>query len=289
MAMDWIKDLFHVEKPIIAMCHFEALPGDPLYDPQKGMDWVLERGREDMLALQAGGVDAVMFSNERSLPYLTKVETITVACMANIIAELKGLLDIPFGVNVLWDASASIDLAVATGGKFVREIFTGVYASDFGLWNTHCGEVVRHQHAVSGQHVKLLFNIFPEASAYLAGRTPDSIAMSTVFNTRPDGLCVSGLTAGVETDTQTLKLVKNAVPDTPIFANTGVTLSNVEAQLSIADGAIIGTTFKRDGYIWNEVDTRRVKQLVDQVKSFRKNHKLLSGEKNGKPSGNPIG
>ncbi len=42
-----------------------------------------------MLALQEGGVDAVMFSNEFSLPYLTKVETITVASMAAIMGELK--------------------------------------------------------------------------------------------------------------------------------------------------------------------------------------------------------
>jgi membrane complex biogenesis BtpA family protein len=269
MTMDWIKDLFHVNKPVIAMCHLEALPGDPAYDPKKGMEWVVERAREDMKALQEGGVDALMFSNERSIPYLTKVEPITTVCMANIITEVKDSLDIPFGVNVLWDACASIDLAVATGGKFVREIFTGVYASDFGLWNTNCGEAVRHQHAVSGQNVKLLFNIFPEASAYLAGRTPDNVALSTVFNTRPDGLCVSGLTAGVETDTQILKRVKDAVPHTPVFANTGVTQANVEEQLSVADGVIIGTTFKRDGYIWNEVDAARVKELMDRVKSFR--------------------
>ena len=38
-------------------------------------------------ALQDGGIDAVMFSNEASLPYLTKVEPITTACMARIIAE----------------------------------------------------------------------------------------------------------------------------------------------------------------------------------------------------------
>jgi hypothetical protein len=190
--------------------------------------------------------------------------------MARVIAEILPELKIPFGVNVLWDARASIDVAVATGAKFVREIFSGVYASDFGLWNTNCGEVVRHQSAVSGQAVKLLFNIMPEASVYLAGRSVEDIARSTVFNTRPDGLCVSGLTAGVETDTQVLKLVKEAVPDTPIFANTGVNLANVEEQLSIADGVITGTTFKRDGYIWHEVDIQRVKEFMDRVKAFRR-------------------
>ena len=59
------------------------------------------------------------------------------------------------------------------------------------------------------------------------------------------------------------------VPNTPIFANTGVRLDNVIDQLSIADGAIIGTTFKRDGYIWNEVDINRVREFMNTVKEYR--------------------
>ena len=128
--MKWIKELFGVDKPMIAMCHLQALPGDPGYDAKKGMDWVGSKARKDLLALQRGGVDAVMFSNESSLPYLTTVDTITVACMARVISELQDEVEIPYGVNVLWDPEASIDLAVATGASFVREIFTGVYASD---------------------------------------------------------------------------------------------------------------------------------------------------------------
>jgi membrane complex biogenesis BtpA family protein len=267
--MNWVKELFAVEKPIIGMCHLEALPGDPAYNAQKGMEWVVEKARKDMFALQISGIDAVMFSNERSLPYKTKVDPITSICMARVIAEIKDELHIPFGVNVLWDATASIDLAVATGAKFVREIFTGVYASDFGLWNTNCGEVVRHQYTVHGEDVKLLFNIFPEASVYLAGRNPEGIARSTVFNTKPDGLCVSGLTAGIGTDVHLLEQIKLAVPDVPVFANTGVCLTNVRDQLSIVDGAIVGTALKRDGYIWNEVDPDRTRQFMDEVRSIR--------------------
>ena len=51
--MSWVKELFSTEKPIIAMCHVRALPGDPYFDEEKGMDWVVERAREDFLALQA--------------------------------------------------------------------------------------------------------------------------------------------------------------------------------------------------------------------------------------------
>jgi membrane complex biogenesis BtpA family protein len=266
----WIKQVFAVDKPVIAMCHLRALPGDPGFDAARGMSWVIERARADLLAIQEGGADAVMFSNEFSLPYLTKVDTITVACMADIIAELKPEIRIPFGVNVLWDPAASLDLAMATGAAFIREIFTGVYASDFGLWNTNAGEVIRHQHAIGAQHVRLLFNIVPEAAAYLGNRQVADIARSTVFNARPDALCVSGLTAGSETSVQTLKLVKDAVPETPVFANTGVRLDNVTEQLAVADGAVIGTAFKADGYTWNAIESSRVKALMMKVREFRK-------------------
>jgi membrane complex biogenesis BtpA family protein len=268
--MSWLNEVFQVKKPIIAMCHLQALPGDPEYQRDKGIGWVLDMARRELIALQNGGVDGVMFSNEFSLPYLTNVEPVTYTTMARIIGELKHDIKIPFGVNVLWDPKASIDLAVATDAIFVREIFTGVYASDFGVWNTNCGEVIRHQHHIGGQDIKLLFNIVPEAASYLGQRDVADIARSTVFNTKPDALCVSGLTAGAETDSSTLKKVKDAVPNTPVFANTGVSLANVKEQLAIADGTVTATTFKRDGVFENEIDQARVTAFMDVVRSVRK-------------------
>lgn len=267
--MSWLNELFGVNKPIIAMCHMLALPGDPGYDAVKGLDWVLECARRDLHALQDGGVDAVMFSNEASLPYLTTVEPITYVTMARVIGELRREIKVPYGVNVLWDPKASIDLAMAAGALFVREIFTGIYASDFGMWNTNCGEVVRHQHAIHAEHVRLLFNIVPEAAVYLGQRDVAEIARSTVFNTKPDALCVSGLTAGVASSADTLRRVKEAVPDTPVLANTGVRPDNLREQLGVADGAITGTAFKRDGYIWNEVETKRVREFMSIARDCR--------------------
>jgi len=266
----WTKEVLGTDKPIIAMCHMQAMPGDPGFDKTGGMKKVLEAARHDLLALQEGGVDAVMFSNEFSLPYLTQVRTETVAAMARVIGELMPEITIPFGVNVLWDPIQSLNLAMATGAKFIREIISGVYASDFGLWNTNVGATVRHQYAIGAENVKLLYNIVPEAARYLADRDIVSIARSTVFNNKSDALCVSGLTAGAETDSQILQQVKSAVPNTVVFANTGVRLENVEKQLSIADGAVVGTTFKKDGVFENGVDAARVRKFMDKVKAFRK-------------------
>ena len=178
---NWLDEVFAVRKPVIAMLHLSALPGDPGFDSAAGIRAVVDRARGELAALQEGGVDGVMISNEFSLPYLTKTEPITAIAMARIIGELLPDFSVPYGVNVLWDGRASIDLAVATGAQWVREIFTGVYASDFGLWNTNVGEVARHRHRIGGDGVKLLFNIVPESAVYLADRDLASVTATTVF------------------------------------------------------------------------------------------------------------
>lgn len=270
MSIQWIKDVFGVEKPIVAMCHVRAIPGDPYFDADGGMEQVVEQARTEFLALQEGGVDAVMFSNEFSLPYLTKVEPVTTACMARVIGELKSDIKIPFGVNMLWDPYASLDLAAATGAKFIREIMSGVYASDFGLWDTDPGAIVRHQMRLGLKDVKLLWNIVPEAAKYLADRPIEQIAKTTVFNNQPDVICVSGITAGAATDTDVLSRVKEAIPQTAVFANTGCRVNTIEKILSIADGAVVGTTFKKDGLFDNHVELERVKEFMEKVNQIRK-------------------
>jgi membrane complex biogenesis BtpA family protein len=265
----WLDDVFEVKKPVIAMLHLMALPGDPSYDSAGGIRAIIDRARRELDALQSGGVDAVMFSNEFSLPYLTKTEPITAVSMARVIGELHSEISLPFGVNVLWDGIASIDLATATGASFVREIFTGVYASDFGLWDTNVGQAARHRARLGAANVKLLFNIVPESATYLAQRDIVDLTKTTVFATLPDALCVSGLTAGASTDTQVLSLVKGAAGDVPVFVNTGVRANNAEEQLSVADGAVVGTYFKKDGVFENAVDQARVEELMAVVKAMR--------------------
>ena len=265
----WLDEVFDVRKPIVGMCHLPALPGDPGYDAPGGMDAVLAHARRELAALQDGGVDGILISNEFSLPYLTKTEPITAVVMARVIGELRSEIRVPFGVNVLWDGIASIDLAMATGASFVREVFTGVYASDFGLWNTEVGRAARHRARMGASHVRLLYNVVPEGAAYVADRDLAQMTRSTVFNGAPDGLCVSGLTAGASTDTSTLKVVKENAGDVPVFVNTGVRPDTVAESLEHADAAIVGTYFKRDGKFANDAESARVAELMEVVRGLR--------------------
>jgi predicted TIM-barrel enzyme len=76
--------------------------------------------------------------------------------------------------------------------------------------------------------------------------------------------------AGVETDLERVREVKTAVGDTiPVLANTGVRQDNVVQYLEVADGAIVGSAFKREGSTWNAVDDGRVERFMAVVREFR--------------------
>src|SRR5687768_10854407 len=111
------------------MVHLGALPGSPLYDREAGLGGLIEGARKDVTVLQAAGFDAVMFGNENDRPYEFNVDRASTATMAYVIGALRAEISVPFGVNVLWDAMSTMALAAATSASFVREIFTGAYAS----------------------------------------------------------------------------------------------------------------------------------------------------------------
>ena len=111
--MLWTKEMFSVEKPIIALLHLRALPGDPLYGGD--MEAVYRQARADLEALQDGGVDGVLIANEFSLPYQLKADPVTVGAMGYLVGRLKEHIRVPFGVNVVLNPLASLELAAATG------------------------------------------------------------------------------------------------------------------------------------------------------------------------------
>jgi membrane complex biogenesis BtpA family protein len=260
---------FGLTKPIIAMAHLGPLPGATGYDAGRGVDGLIEAVTEDVGQLQAGGVDAIMFGNEGDRPYVLQAPAEGLAAMAAIVAAVKPMLKVPFGVNYLWDPYATVALAVATGASFAREIFTGVYASDMGLWQPDAAGALRLRAKLGRSDLKLLFNINAEFADSLDKRPIEKRAESAAFSSLADIICVSGPLTGQAVDHSDLRKVKAAVPDRPVFANTGVNLDNVAEILAVADGCVVGTHFKVDGDTWNPVDGARVSRFMDRVRELR--------------------
>lgn len=264
----WLIDLFGVYKPVIAMAHVGALPGTPRYDGDGRVKDLVERLRPDVEYLVQGGVNAIMFCNEDDRPYVMKAGIEQIAAMTRVVAELAPEA-IPFGTDFLWDPYAALAIAHATGAAFIREVFTGLYESDMGMWAPNAGDVLRFRKNIGAENVRVFFNIVPEFASALGTRSYAQRTQSVIVSCLPDVILVSGTMAGQEPDMTILEEVKEAAGETPIFLNTGAKSETIASYLKLVDGVIVGSGLKLDGYTWNPVDQRRVARFMEEVEKAR--------------------
>jgi hypothetical protein len=261
--------LFEVGKPIIGMVHLGALPGSAR--DEGDLAAVLERAVTDARALAEGGVDALMVENFFDAPFhKSGVPAVTVAAMTAAVLAVRGAVDIPVGVNVLRnDAVAALGIAHATGARFVRcNVFVGAAVTDQGLIEGCAREVMEWRRRL-GADVEVWADVEVKHAAQLGGTAIDQQAKDAVERGRADSLIVTGAATGAETPLDRLYTVRAAAPETPVFIGSGLTADSAERLLAVADGAIVGSSLRRDGDVAAPVDVERVRALMEAVSAAR--------------------
>jgi membrane complex biogenesis BtpA family protein len=266
-----MQRVFGVVKPLIGVVHTLALPGSSTYDREAGMSPIIAAARHDALACQEAGCDAIIFCNEGDLPYRVEVGVEQSTAMAAVIGELRPQLQVPFGVDMLWDPMASLAVGKAVGARFVREVFVGVYESDMGQLRPDPGAAFSYRHSIGADDIALFTNLTPEFASPLGTRTVADRAHGARFFGCA-AVCISGPRAGSAFRFADLEEARAAVPDIPVLANTGVRHDTAERILETADGTIVGTSLKVDGRTENRVDPERFKRMVDHVRHAREHH-----------------
>ena len=264
----FLKDTFGTNKPVIAMVHFPGLPGRPQHNRAAGRAHLVDVIGHDLTVLQEAGVDGLLFCNEADLPYQLAVGPEIPAAMAAVIGELLPEVRVPFGVNILWDARASLALARATGAAFIREVLTGVYESDLGMISPAIGDLAAYRDAIGATDVALFDNIAPEFASAIGRRGIAERAKGAAF-LGVDAILISGPAAGTPFAMSDLVAAKDAVPDTAVVANTGVRAESIADIFSVADAVIVGTSLKVDGITWNAADPARAQRLMNAAQSAR--------------------
>lgn len=146
--MSFLTSMFKTEKPVIGMLHLRPLPGDPLYYPGGSVSQVVEAAKRDLEALQRGGVDGILITNELSMPYEQHVSPSTLASMGYVIGALSHDLSTPWGAEAIYDGDATIELCAAVDAQFTRCNFCGVWAGDLGLINRDFAHTMRRKTAL---------------------------------------------------------------------------------------------------------------------------------------------
>ena len=252
------------DHPVFGMVHLRALPGAPLFD--SSMDRLIDAALADARAICDGGAAGLVFENFGDRPFVRgRVNAESVAAMTRVIAEVARAVHLPFGVNVLRnDARSALAIAAATGAAFIRaNVHTGVMFTDQGVIEGEAAETLRMR-AVLAPHVL----IFADHMVKHATPPPGADVVQTAKDLRLRGLAdvviVSGNETGAAADPNRLALLRGAI-DAPLLIGSGLTAANA-ATYAGADGAIAGTSIKRNDDVNAPVDVRRVEELV---KAFR--------------------
>ncbi|HLK55929.1 MAG TPA: BtpA/SgcQ family protein, partial [Chthonomonadaceae bacterium] len=251
------------------MVHLGPLPGSPR--DSGDFTAVLRRAVEDARTLEEGGIDALMVENFFDAPfYKAGVPSVTVAAMTATVLAIRDAVAIPVGVNVLRnDACAAMSIAHVCGAAFIRcNVYVGAAITDQGIIEGAARTAILYRRELSAD-VAIWADVFVKHAAQLGTSTLEDAAKDAVLRGLADALIVSGAATGAATDPEMARRVKAVVPGTPVLIGSGFDVQTAPTLLAHADGAIVGTSLKREGSVAEPVDAERVRALRSAMEMTR--------------------
>ena len=234
------------------------------------MGLVLDRAQEEAGKLDQGGADGIIVENFGDAPFrLGRVQPETVVAMTLALQRVKQTTGLPLGINMLRnDAQSALAVAAVTGAAFIRvNVHYGVMAADEGLVEGEAFETLGHRRAL-GVDVKIFADVLVKHAVPLGPTDLGLMARETTCRGLADGLIISGPVTGQPAAATDVAAARNAVPEGFILVGSGVNQSNATQLLTAADGAIVGTSLKREGLISNLIDAERVKRMGEVIHSL---------------------
>ncbi len=158
------------------------------------------------------------------------------------------------GVNVLRNPYLAFELANDYGAKFVQ--FDSVQAPNI---NINIYNQLREKFPNIAVLGGIGFKYIPPTGNSLEVDLEEG-------KSRCDAIVTTGTGTGIETPLNKLKEYKNILKDFPLIVGARVNGNNAYFQLRIADGAIIGSYFKKNNNTNLPIDKSKVQQIIGMRK-----------------------
>jgi membrane complex biogenesis BtpA family protein len=259
---------FRTRKPIIGMVHVGALPGSPA--SRLPVHALVTRAVSDARIYAEAGLDGVMLENMHDTPYLRgAVGPEIVAALAVVAQAVKAAVALPCGLQILAAANReALAVAHAAGLDFIRaEGFAFAHVADEGVIQSCAAELLRYRRALGAERVAVWADVKKKHSSHAItadvgiGETAHAVEFM-----RGDAVIVTGTVTGDAPKPDDVRAVK-AATRLPVVLGSGITAANAAAFLTHADGAIVGSEFKRGGQWDAAVDPKRVRRFMAAVRA----------------------
>ncbi len=258
-----MKELFGLgNKTVIGMVHCLPLPGTAGF--KDNMKTIIAQAILDAKTLEEAGCDAIIIENMGDGPFSHTMDTEQSIALAAISALVKTQVSLPIGIDAAFnDYKTSLSIAKAIGAEFVRiPVFVDTVMYYNGTIQPCSRDAVLFRKKIHAENVKILADIQVKHTFMVNPSITIKDSAKQAVACMADGIIVTGRSIGTETPLDIIKQVKEVVK-VPVIAGSGVNANNINAQLNIADGAIIGSSLKKRGIISNPISFELTKKVLD--------------------------
>lgn len=246
--MDIKKIIARSNKFVIGMVHCLPLPGTAGFDGDSNK--ILRQAVEDAVTLEKAGVDAIIVENMGDTPFSAILDTPQVAALSAATALVKQAVKIPVGVDAAFnDCVASLSIAKINDCDFVRIPVLVDTVEFYDGFIKPCARLcMQTRKNLDAENIMVLADVQVKHTNMVLPQVTIEASAKAALDCGADAIIVTGSAIGVETPIDMIKKVKKVV-NIPVIAGSGVNAQNIDEQLNIADGAIIGSSLKKDGVI----------------------------------------
>lgn len=258
--------LFTNHKPIIGMVHLLPLPGSPRYGGD--LEAIYEQAEWEADTLAQAGIDGFIIENLNDEPYVIgEPPPDQLALMAGLTRLISRKANVPVGVNVQFNAwQAELAIAHTCQADFIRvEVFVDTVIMAQGLVHPCSAQLTRYRRALGAQGVQLWADVQTKYTANVIDQPLTHSALEAQA-AGADALIVTGSGNGQATPLEAVAEVKQVV-GLPVLVGSGTNLANVSQVLTIADGAIVGSSLKEGGAAQNRISKQATAAFMQAART----------------------
>ena len=257
-------------KFLAAMIAVLPLPGSPLYDGNNQR--VIDQALADLEVYKDAGVDSILLENDHDLPYIQPpLDKKGVALMTQIAREARERFDGPIGIQMLEAANiTSLEIAAEADLDYIRvEAFVFAHVGGSGVINGSAGKILRRRKELQAEQIKVFADVKKKHGSHsltIDLDIKDEIMQAEFF--MADGVIVTSQFTGINPDKNDLIKAKSATK-LPVLIGSGMTAENIGDYLPLADGFIVGSSFRKDGRFLEQLEPERLNKFMKIFVSTR--------------------
>jgi membrane complex biogenesis BtpA family protein len=255
------------EKFLAAMIAVPPLPGSPGYRGDD--DAIVAAALSDLRHYAEAGVHSIVLENSHDLPYIKPpLPGGAIELMTRLAREIRRRFEGPIGIQMLEAANeTALHIAHRADLDFLRvEGYVFAHVGGAGIIEGCAGKLLRKRKELGCEHIKILGDVKKKHCSHaLTGDLDilDEIKQAEFFLV--DGVIVTGARTTEPPNVAELRRVKKAT-NVPVVIGSGMTPENSKTYYPLADGFIVGSTFRQDGRFLGALQPKR---LAAFMKVFR--------------------